>query len=228
MNPKIIKAKHVALKSWRILKAASLTAADGIITLSLMRKGTRPKPGTRAAWPAGLRQRLLQEQQGLCMYHRGRLPIGASHIDHITPVNQGGTNDRDNLQLLCAPCNLRKSDRNDAEFRHRYRGLLPLKPGSMPSRPIKQSEFRTVTRATSDAESYKRFKAGKYLSSAQKVTSGALATGAVTALAIFIPINQVATPEDASILLMASLATGAATGLGVRLRARYTGKDQED
>lgn len=31
-------------------------------------------------------------------------------IDHITPVAKGGTNDLGNLQLLCPPCNLAKSD----------------------------------------------------------------------------------------------------------------------
>ena len=225
------RVKKITSASWSILKAASLATADGIITLSLMRKGTRPKPGTRTAWPKGLREQLYREQQGLCIYSRDKLSLsvaGATHIDHIIPVNQGGTNDRENLQLLCAGCNLRKSDRSDAEFRYRYRSLLPQQPGRMPARRIKQSEFRAVTRASSDAGTYANFKAGKYLTSAQKVNSGALATAAAVALAIFIPINQALTPEDASGLLVASLATGGAAGLGVRFRARYTGKDQED
>ena len=106
------------------------------------------------------------------MYSRDKLSLtvlGATHIDHIVPVNQGGTNDRENLQLLCAGCNLRKSDRSDAEFRQRYRSLLSQERGRMPSRRIKQSEFRAITRNTSDAKTYRRFKAGKYLTSAQKV-----------------------------------------------------------
>ena len=225
------RVKRFASATWGFLKAASLLTADRIITLSLMRKGTRPKPGTRTAWPKGLREQLYREQQGLCIYSRDKLSltiVGATHIDHVIPVNQGGTNDRVNLQLLCAGCNLRKSDRSDAEFRHRYRSLLPQERGRMPARRIKQSEFRAVTRNSSDANTYMNFKAGKHLTSAQKINSGALATGAGIALAIFIPINQAATPDDASALLVASLATGAAAGLGIRLRARHTGKDQED
>ena len=230
------KVKRIASASWNFLKTASLATADGIITLSLMRKGTRPKPGMRATWPKGLREQLYREQNGLCMYCRARLSNSAhidvtrpiTHIDHIIPVNQGGTNNRENLQLLCPACNLRKSDRNDDEFRYRYRSLLPQERGRMPARHIQQSEFRAVTRASSDADTYTNFKAGKYLTSGQKITSGALATTAVVALAIFIPIYQAATPEDASALLVASVATGAAAGVGVRLRAKHTGKDQED
>lgn len=32
-------------------------------------------------------------------------------LDHVMPVAKGGTNDLGNLQLLCPPCNLAKSDR---------------------------------------------------------------------------------------------------------------------
>ena len=162
------------------------------------------------------------------MYCCARLSLTASHIDHITPVNQGGSNEPENLQLLCPGCNLRKSDRNDSEFRHRYRTLLPQGRRTMPQRPIKQAAFRVITRSSGDADSYTRFKAGKYITASQKVGSGALMAGIATAMVVFFPIYQAATPEDASILFVTSLATGAAAGIGVRLRARHTGKDQED
>lgn len=34
------------------------------------------------------------------------------HVDHIVPVSKGGTSDLDNLQTLCADCNLGKSNRH--------------------------------------------------------------------------------------------------------------------
>jgi hypothetical protein len=32
------------------------------------------------------------------------------HIDHVRPVSQGGTNDRENLRVLCSACNEGKSN----------------------------------------------------------------------------------------------------------------------
>ena len=33
------------------------------------------------------------------------------HIDHIYPVEHGGSNDAENLQALCAGCNMRKASK---------------------------------------------------------------------------------------------------------------------
>lgn len=38
-------------------------------------------------------------------------PAPDLQIDHCVPLIEGGTNDLDNLQLLCARCNIAKSDR---------------------------------------------------------------------------------------------------------------------
>lgn len=222
------KTSTVARFLWSSARTGAIAAADLIIQLSLMRNGGRPKPTTRTTWPKGLRENLWKQQGGRCMYCRTRLLSGIAHIDHMTPVKQGGSNDPDNLQLLCPGCNLRKADRNDAEFRARYRQVLPQQARVMPSRPIKRSTFQALTQGTSDVQSYTRHRAGKYLTPAQKVNSGVVATGIVVAGLIFFPLNAAFDPGDASALLLSSLGVGATAGGGVRLRAWHTGQDQED
>lgn len=41
---------------------------------------------------------------------------GEFHIDHKVPLARGGTNDRRNLWVLCAPCNVSKGARTVEEF----------------------------------------------------------------------------------------------------------------
>lgn len=38
------------------------------------------------------------------------------HIDHIVPFARGGTNEADNIQLLCPTCNLQKSAKDPIDF----------------------------------------------------------------------------------------------------------------
>jgi len=45
--------------------------------------------------------------------HCGR-GTGKFHVDHIVPLSKGGGDELENLQFLCAQCNLRKSNSYDA------------------------------------------------------------------------------------------------------------------
>jgi hypothetical protein len=38
------------------------------------------------------------------------------HVDHVMPLTKKGRNDISNLQLLCPPCNLRKSSKHPDEW----------------------------------------------------------------------------------------------------------------
>jgi 5-methylcytosine-specific restriction endonuclease McrA len=63
--------------------------------------------------------RSLEEYQGLKCNHCSTCIREKYHIDHNIPLSRGGSNKRENLQLLCPPCNLRKGALTQAEFEKR-------------------------------------------------------------------------------------------------------------
>lgn len=68
--------------------------------------------------------RMRHEQRGRCVYCMSR---GKLSLDHKIPLSKGGTNDADNVQLLCISCNARKSDLLWEECKHRFRWLWEFK-----------------------------------------------------------------------------------------------------
>lgn len=70
----------------------------------------------------GIVKRLFKLQCGKCACCG--LPLGNDyHLDHIMPLALGGTNTDDNIQLLRAECNLRKSAKHPVDFM-RQKGFL--------------------------------------------------------------------------------------------------------
>ena len=53
-------------------------------------------------------KRLYKEQSGKCTSCKCDLSITGYHVDHIMPLYLLGTNNKENLQLLCPNCNLSK------------------------------------------------------------------------------------------------------------------------
>ena len=68
--------------------------------------------------------RLLSTQRHLCAVCSVDI-VGKYHIDHMTPLSRGGTNERVNIQLLCVSCNTSKAARTMTEFAA-YRGEVYL------------------------------------------------------------------------------------------------------
>ena len=50
-----------------------------------------------------------KKQGGICPYCRKHFEEGEMHGDHIKPWSKGGLTERENLQMLCPECNIKKS-----------------------------------------------------------------------------------------------------------------------
>ena len=61
-----------------------------------------------------LKHTLFGVQEGKCNGCDVLFPFRNMTIDHIHPRSEGGSDDLDNLQLLCAACNSTKGDRTQA------------------------------------------------------------------------------------------------------------------
>jgi 5-methylcytosine-specific restriction endonuclease McrA len=59
----------------------------------------------------------VRQQDGRCANRECAADLSLGyHIDHVTPLSRGGSNDLGNLQLLCPSCNLRKGSKTMAEW----------------------------------------------------------------------------------------------------------------
>lgn len=64
-------------------------------------------------WRA-LRKRVIERDGGICVYCGTRPEV--PHIDHVTPLSKGDTNDFENLATACPNCNLSKSGKSLDEW----------------------------------------------------------------------------------------------------------------
>lgn len=71
---------------------------------------TERPPVKRRALSATLRFAVLQRDQFRCVYCGAEPGASGLHVDHVTPVSRGGSDDVANLVTACVDCNLGKSD----------------------------------------------------------------------------------------------------------------------
>lgn len=62
------------------------------------------------AIPYGARVVVMRRDTYMCQ-HCGFRTRDLAEVDHVVPRSHGGTDDLDNLQVLCRPCNRRKGSR---------------------------------------------------------------------------------------------------------------------
>lgn len=58
---------------------------------------------------------LIENQYGVCVYCKESI-VDKYHVDHKTPLSRGGSNELDNIQILCPTCNQRKYNKTHDEF----------------------------------------------------------------------------------------------------------------
>lgn len=61
-------------------------------------------------------RKLLRLQNWRCIYCVCSIKKKKWHVDHIIPLSKGGGNGPDNIQILCAKCNLTKSSKDPIKF----------------------------------------------------------------------------------------------------------------
>ena len=206
----------------------SLWVADALVQFMLLTRSNerRIRPTERVAWPKGLKQQLMRQQDNTCVYCGYRRAASSLDIDHIIPVVRGGGNQIDNLQVICRPCNQRKGLQTDQEFRARYSRLVPRTPLRPPSRRISQNEFRAETQRTIQGGSVQQFKRTRFISKREKIVTGCLVFGGAVAAIFYLALVQAGADED--FFLWPSLILGGAAGFGVWIRAYMTGAMIED
>ena len=83
--------------------------------IKIVMKRTKPEKKSRRKSLSGkTRINVMERDDYTCQMCGRSIEDGIKlHIDHIVPVSKGGSNDMDNLQVLCHECNLAKHDRVD-------------------------------------------------------------------------------------------------------------------
>ena len=75
---------------------------------------TTTRTARRPTFSTSFRLNLFLMRKGLCAACTQKIDAGkAWDIDHILPLALGGTNEPDNLQILCKPCHRAKTTKSD-------------------------------------------------------------------------------------------------------------------
>ena len=72
------------------------------------------RPPRRPVFSTSFRLNLFLKRKGSCASCHQKIDAGkAWDIDHILPLALGGTNEPENLQILCRPCHQSKTSQSD-------------------------------------------------------------------------------------------------------------------
>lgn len=142
-NPEKVRSWRTANREKELARGREHYAANRENILAKRRAWFAANPEKRRAQRAGQRarkrgqsgfvspdieRRLLEQQRNRCAAPWCRKKLAgrkAWHLDHIIPLARGGLHDDENLQILCAPCNVRKNAKHPDDWLIEH-GELPL------------------------------------------------------------------------------------------------------
>lgn len=73
----------------------------------------------RKQYSENQRKIIYQRADGRCQLCGRKIEFNDMTVDHIIPISKGGSNDMDNTEATCFPCNQFKSNIFPEEFAHR-------------------------------------------------------------------------------------------------------------
>lgn len=116
------KALYEATKEHRLAYYKKWKAENKHIRAANQRNRRAKKKSSVGQHTANDIKNLMEFQKGKCACCLKSIKDGYQ-VDHIIPLSKGGSNDKYNIQLLCAPCNLSKRAKDPIEFNQSL-GLL--------------------------------------------------------------------------------------------------------
>lgn len=127
-NPELARAMKRVLYAANPVKynkkVAEWKARNPIAASAIKRNYWARKKRASGSHTSGDIKLLLTLQKSKCAHTWCRVSIkNGYHVDHVMPLAKGGSNDRRNLQLLCAHCNHSKNAVHPIDFAQRN-GLL--------------------------------------------------------------------------------------------------------
>lgn len=110
---------RVAIRAWEMANPEKMKAC---------RQNTRAKRKLATGSHTGEDiKRIYESQRGICINCKIKIPKSGKHryhVDHIVPLAKGGTNNADNLQILCRSCNCSKGAKDPIDWAQENGRLL--------------------------------------------------------------------------------------------------------